>query len=237
MLQKRHNFQESEHFVCLCVCLCVCVCVCLRTSLHWGEESVGPPHKCSHLNWVWPSIFRLEEKKRKRQHKGKRGKINSYTAKVLNMKGWIHRLTLSFWLVPSVSFSLILSLDWSGSGNKRQSLCVCGCVCVCVRGGILQFNVVSVPHAWGSFQRVRQPVVMTLYGKMAQREQSHLHWHFCHHLWLCQQAWSLASPLLPLSLDNQQWMGLGHNTQKQRNTFTETITISTGLKFNIFINY
>lgn len=107
---KEAQCQESEHF-----------CV---WGLQWGGESVGPPHKCSHLNWAWPSISRLE--KRKQHHKGKRGKINSYTAKVLNMKGWIHGSTLSFQLVSSVSLSF--PLDWSGRGNKRRLLSVFLCV-------------------------------------------------------------------------------------------------------------
>lgn len=108
------------------------------------------------------------------------------------MKGWIHRPALLFWRVLCVSFSLILSFSTDEEVGIQGSRCVCVCVrmCFCAGRHILQFNVVSPPWAWGSFQRVRQPVVMTLFGKMAQREQSHLHWHFCHHLWLCQQAWS-----------------------------------------------
>lgn len=93
--------------------------------------------------------------------KARGGKINSCTAKVLNMKG----PTLSFLLVPSVSFSRILFFPLTDrevgiKGSPR--VCVCVCVCVSVRGGVLEFNVVSVPRARGSFQRVRQPVVMTL---------------------------------------------------------------------------
>lgn len=166
-LQKK---QDLSKFVCVCVC-------------------VGPPHFCTRLNRVCPSIFRLE--KRKQAHKRKRGKINSYTAKVLSMKG----PTLSFQPVRSVSFPsfFLFWLIWKWD-SKAAAASVYVSVCISPWRSILELNVVALPGARGALQRVRQPVVMTLYGKMAQREQSHLHWHFCHHLWLCQQAGSPAPP-------------------------------------------
>lgn len=193
--------------------MCVCFCV-------WGlpfaeaKKSVGPPHKCSHLNWVWPSIFRLE-KKENGNTKARGEKSIVTQQKCSTWKGEFIALHFHFSLYRlSLSPSFFLSqLIWKWE-EKAAGLCVSVCA------GILQFNVVSVPCAWGSFQRVRQPVVMTLYGEMAQREQSHLHWHFCHHLWLCQQAWSLH----PLLEAHSGWvLAITHRSTKK---WTKKITIN-----------
>lgn len=103
-----------------------------------------PPHECTHLNQVWPSVF-SEGKK----HKSKRGKINSYTGKVLDMRGGIHRL----------HFHSACSVPPRAPQPARFFL-----LCRSATRLFVRFNVDSPPRAAGAFRRVGQPVVMTLFG-------------------------------------------------------------------------
>lgn len=126
-------------------------------------------------------------------------KTHQYWGKKIENKKSIVSLHTTDWIPLVYTFiracSLCLFLPglvwkWQIKGSRCTSVCRSVSVCyvfVCTEAncGLMSCRRPALQALSGvSGSLWRWPFT----GKMAQREQSHLHWHFCHHLWLCQQA-------------------------------------------------